>query len=1261
MIAIDGPAPKAKMNQQRIRRMGNDSSPLDYFDPVMISPGTKFMDSLEAYITKVWIAGLKDIVDGAVNIVYSGHREIGEGEHKIFHYMSSVSTETRTRALKVSTIGNRTPVYVILGNDGDLAVIPIVRPQKVIFMRSNFQESKDGATLDVLEAAIRSVVKTYASGNINPVTSEIERSFGKVFERSFQYMRVDKLAEQIGEKFLKPFSTIDFVPIVTMCGNDFIPPIPDMDAISVNAPAIYTDEQIEEVYLESHNAAARKIKTSKLVSNSKARAQFKPETFWKEFHKVESTWTNKSGTVFVNTAVGLYNQKLNQEEIYPLQEDTLLKSQRRILYTRKTKADPFKVFKEDTGTLITALNVYRDLSSRISMGGRTNIKTFLLEYRFQINYFSLYRLFKELYYASQDLMKSHAAHYNFMLDKGLPPSCIIEKSIGQTELTKYKSDPTIVPAAFLRLHRANSAGIYDSRYADSNLPKQSIDEMCRMWLEGLQWTLKYYSEGLHAVNSQWFYPFRQAPCLFDLINYLDKFITVSVHKFPWIYIPRAQSKTRVTSYVVTGTYIIQDVLNNYSAFTTYGRGSISVFAGPKGYLARWELSTGDTKTIDLDQLLLTTIDEAPLYKRSEIPESVKIIVIVENPKGTIVDIPIEHTFTEKDSIMYAIDNHRIPYSSHTIMLFSIMPVRALRLIFSHELVEAVISQLTDCFPDRLEIEEENQLYGGTNIIGYPSPTRVKDIIDALPVQFSNEIARMNIRKDKVYLVRNPEAGKGHMEKIYMTNYRTMYDYPNLDIHRIQKGATLVGGLGNEMGGIYPEYKQFMDHKHPPSEKKSDNDLQSRIKMFPITKMYGDNYLTENEKNVLKIIKSKVNSFPNPIADVPWTYDNIPSDLPYNHRPYTPPNVYQAINPQRGQLMQSIRFLSSYVIRNKQVSDDGNNRVTILCIGEDMEHVAILATIFHFFDFHVWSLYALRLSEKSKSLKNLQIRVKTEFTHAYGIQYRSKKTIILFNYRTEPQENTSIEREKMYKNLKMEKNLITIINPLTAMRKINLFAAAIYTGSNDIVCNQGTIWLPIYHGYQSNTMNLLWVPENSEPLEKTNKIIKTIFSGSYSKIDPSTTTIDVPTVRIFQRESYQNTLHYYNAVLRPYMKIENFFQIPELEVTGFTSTLDQSYEIFCWSIYHIMLMSLTVEQRSNIGLPMVIRNNEYRFRVVENMTETNKFFGQSLYFERVPANKYYGIYRNSDSVSPDHYSRGTLSTSLIDDKKINQCHTPSSNS
>ena len=95
IIAFDGVAPVAKMEQQRNRRYKSSLDPVimkhlgiskpQPWDKTAITPGTKFMKKLGLKISSYYKTKPKKL--GVKNIIISDSTVVGEGEHKIFDYI----------------------------------------------------------------------------------------------------------------------------------------------------------------------------------------------------------------------------------------------------------------------------------------------------------------------------------------------------------------------------------------------------------------------------------------------------------------------------------------------------------------------------------------------------------------------------------------------------------------------------------------------------------------------------------------------------------------------------------------------------------------------------------------------------------------------------------------------------------------------------------------------------------------------------------------------------------------------------------------------------------------------------------------------------------------------------------------------------------------------------------------------------------------------------------------------------------------------
>lgn len=179
-IAVDGVAPRAKIQQQRRRRYitayKNDAInefkkknliEISNWDSNCITPGTEFMEKLNIYISNFFEQNKFDF-----NVTISGHDVFGEGEHKIIKYIKK-SNESDN-------------IYVINGLDADLIMLSLSCEKNNIFLMRDMQ------------------------------TSSIE----------YKYINIDTFRKCIS-KFLYNSTEIaymyDYIFICFLIGNDFIP------------------------------------------------------------------------------------------------------------------------------------------------------------------------------------------------------------------------------------------------------------------------------------------------------------------------------------------------------------------------------------------------------------------------------------------------------------------------------------------------------------------------------------------------------------------------------------------------------------------------------------------------------------------------------------------------------------------------------------------------------------------------------------------------------------------------------------------------------------------------------------------------------------------------------------------------------------------------------------------------------------------------------------------------------------------------------
>ncbi|KAK4688987.1 5'-3' exoribonuclease 1, partial [Tremellales sp. Uapishka_1] len=217
-MAIDGVAPRAKMNQQRSRRFRTAQATKEMraeterkgeklpdekaFDSNCITPGTPFMARLSAHL-KYFVN--KRISEDAewrnVKVILSGHDVPGEGEHKIQEFI---------RLSKAQPDYNPNTRHCLYGLDADLIMLGLLSHdphfcllrEEVTFGRKT--KKNTGLSQTNFFLLHLSLLREYLDLEFSPVASQI----------SFEY-NLERIID-------------DFILMAVFVGNDFLPHLPDL-------------------------------------------------------------------------------------------------------------------------------------------------------------------------------------------------------------------------------------------------------------------------------------------------------------------------------------------------------------------------------------------------------------------------------------------------------------------------------------------------------------------------------------------------------------------------------------------------------------------------------------------------------------------------------------------------------------------------------------------------------------------------------------------------------------------------------------------------------------------------------------------------------------------------------------------------------------------------------------------------------------------------------------------------------------------------
>jgi len=256
-LAIDGVAPRAKMNQQRSRRFraaqearekkeienelkdtlvkaGHqfiDAGKKDAWDSNVITPGTKFMLNLSEYIRfyirkristdKAW----KDIT-----VIFSDASVPGEGEHKIMAHV---------RLQRTQPDYNPNLVHILHGLDADLIMLALatheahfyILREEVLFGRRGAEEAERRRE----QSGFRDKQRALDEGAGAEAMDLLENK-----TKPLQRISIPILREYLAFEFQQcnhvPFPEVSFErlidDIVFLCffvGNDFLPHLPSLD------------------------------------------------------------------------------------------------------------------------------------------------------------------------------------------------------------------------------------------------------------------------------------------------------------------------------------------------------------------------------------------------------------------------------------------------------------------------------------------------------------------------------------------------------------------------------------------------------------------------------------------------------------------------------------------------------------------------------------------------------------------------------------------------------------------------------------------------------------------------------------------------------------------------------------------------------------------------------------------------------------------------------------------------------------------------
>lgn len=242
-LAIDGVAPRAKMNQQRSRRFRSSKERAalmadhvakegklpdeESFDSNCITPGTEFMFRLGIAFRR-WIAykmKTDKFWQNGAEIVFSGPEVPGEGEHKVMDmFRADKDADPNYSPGKLK--------HCMYGLDADLIMLSLVthEPRFVLLRekiqrRKNSQQQRETGSFNAEDFELLEI--TLLRKMLQQHFTKMGQAMDKAHKDAVEMNEATGL--NVPEPFVLERVIDDFVFMCMLVGNDFLPCLPHLD------------------------------------------------------------------------------------------------------------------------------------------------------------------------------------------------------------------------------------------------------------------------------------------------------------------------------------------------------------------------------------------------------------------------------------------------------------------------------------------------------------------------------------------------------------------------------------------------------------------------------------------------------------------------------------------------------------------------------------------------------------------------------------------------------------------------------------------------------------------------------------------------------------------------------------------------------------------------------------------------------------------------------------------------------------------------
>lgn len=479
-MAVDGVAPRAKMNQQRSRRFrtaldaqnaqkkaiaeGVEMPAEEAFDTSAITPGTEFMVKLSKQLH--YFVSRKVSEDSrwkGIQVVLSGHEVPGEGEHKIMEYI---------RAAKMQPDNNANTRHCLYGLDADLIMLGLL-------------------SHDPHFSLLREEVQFGPSRN-KPKELFHQKFFLLHLSLVREYLELEfsELKHSLNFEYDLEHIIDDFILVCVFIGNDFLPNLPQLHVNEGALPFMF------EAYKRTLPLCSSYLNDSGTINLENLRLLLK-ELVTFEFKLFEADHDDSLYSESKASGKGNGRKKGKKESPFSITptQSAIFQSIDKYVATVQEGNDKEAKWELPKKYIEKELDFVTTLASKLALNLHLDDNVVRLTL------------------PSIDDSDNSDEESNFALQR------VLEQYRAATIEDSDKIASEKASDAVMKRFVSWKDDYYKNKFGFSYQNQEALTELCQNYVQGLQWVMNYYYKGVCSWS--WFYRYHYAPRASDIAKGLE--------------------------------------------------------------------------------------------------------------------------------------------------------------------------------------------------------------------------------------------------------------------------------------------------------------------------------------------------------------------------------------------------------------------------------------------------------------------------------------------------------------------------------------------------------------------------------------------------------------------------------------------------------------------------------------------------------------------------------------------------------------------